>query len=229
MKRTATTLCAVLAIAASAVSAFAGVIRISQVYSGGGASTTPVTYKQDYVELFNASGSPVNIGGWTLAYGSATGNFSCTNCTFVLPANVIIQPCSYLLLGVGTAGTAGADFPIPADVTNSAGPNMSATAGKIAILSAGAPGASTCPGGTVEDEVSFGTATACEGTPTAALSKTTGDVRNNGGLDQSFNNVADFTIVSNPVPRNAASAPNTGCIATPVGPATWGLLKVMYR
>ena len=42
----------------------ANAVRISEVYSGGAGGSA--TYLRDYVELFNSSGSPVNVGGWAL-------------------------------------------------------------------------------------------------------------------------------------------------------------------
>ena len=67
----------VLAVLALATQAFAVSpdIRIAQVYGGGGANTGTPTYMKDYVVLFNASGFDVNISGWVLEYGSATGNW----------------------------------------------------------------------------------------------------------------------------------------------------------
>src|SRR5215470_17809365 len=73
MKKLAITFIAIVALASSAFASNA--VRISQVYSGGGASTGTPTYNKDYIELFNNSGSPVNIGDWVLEYGSAAGNW----------------------------------------------------------------------------------------------------------------------------------------------------------
>ena len=80
------------------------------MYGGGGGSTG--TYIYDYVELFNSGSTPVNVGGWVVEYGSATGNWgnAATN-YYVLPVGTTIQPCKYLLLRCGAAGTAGVAFP----------------------------------------------------------------------------------------------------------------------
>jgi hypothetical protein len=225
MKRVAIAF-AFLAICASSVDA--GPVRLSQVYSGGGSGTDPVTYKQDYLELFNNSGSAVDISGWLLCYASATGNFG-TSLSFTLPANTVIQPCSWLLIGCGTVGAAGADFPVTADVVMSSGPNLSATSGKIALISTGPAGTTTCPAGTVEDFVGFGTANCAEGTAVGVLSKTTGAVRLNGGITDTDNNSADFTVETAPVPRNSQSGMNPGCQAVPTQRSTWGVLKALYN
>jgi len=65
--------------------------------------------------------------------------------------------------------------------------------------------------GTLVDKIAFGTANCAEGTAVAALSVTTGAARNGDGLDDTDSNVADFTIVTAPVPRNAASPANPNC------------------
>ena len=225
MKKFATTLF-VLCLAAPA---FAGPVRISQVYGGGGSSsaTPPISvYQQDYVELHNVSASPAGVGGWVIAYASAAGLFGTNN--FTLPAGATIPPCGYLLIAVGTAGTAGVPVPSP-DFTNTSGPNISATDGKVALLSGGLPGTGTCPTGAVEDVVSFGAATACEGTPTGATARNTGLVRKLNGLQDGNDNLTDFDIVTGPTPRNSASPANPDCLATPARTSTWGTIKTLYR
>ena len=124
MKRLVTTF-ALLAVCAAPVLA-ANQVRISQVYGGGGGSTG--TYLRDYVEIYNSGNTPVNIGGWTLEYGSATGNWgSSAGNIFTFPVNTIIQPCQYLLLEAGANGTAGAALPVTPDFqTPTTGFSMSA-------------------------------------------------------------------------------------------------------
>ena len=46
-------------------------VVISQVYGGGGNSGA--TLKNDFIELFNLGGAAVNVTGWSVQYGSATG------------------------------------------------------------------------------------------------------------------------------------------------------------
>src|SRR5579884_3280259 len=108
---------AALAAFVFASSAFAGSpnIVISQVYGGGGASTGTPTYKTDYIELFNTSGAAVTLTGYSLQYGSATGNFSSV---FAIPAGTTIPAGGYLFAQVSTAGTAGANFPVAPDLTS---------------------------------------------------------------------------------------------------------------
>lgn len=213
-------LCLIAAVVpfAASLAASAADVRISQVFGGGGSSSTAALYKKDYVELFNAGSEPVNISGWVLAYGSATGNWaSAASNTFVFPKGTVIQPCSYLLVACGTAGTGGVDLPVTGDfVTTNI--NMSSSNGKIALFNAALTNVA-CGSeakGTLIDKVSYGTANCAEGgTAVAALTTTTGAVRNGGGMADTDSNVADFTVVSNPVPRNAQSATNPECGTQP--------------
>jgi hypothetical protein len=235
MKKIATSIIA-LALCAFAANAFAGAtnIRISQMYSGGGGSTG--TYIKDYVELFNPTGAAVNIGGWSLQYGSATGTVfgSATTNLFVFPANTTIQSCGYLLVECSSAGSAGAALPVTADLSTT-NMSMSGTTGKLALVNI-STGGNACSGnvsgGVFVDVVGWGTATCYETTLAAAPASTSHLLlRANGGLTDTDVNLADFTSVTtagNP-PRNSASVANPACLVTPASAQTWGRLKTIYR
>lgn len=223
-----------LVILALASSAFAADVRISQIYGGGGStSTTSVpTFNQDYVELFNATNNPVDISGWALEYGSATGTWgSFSDNYYVFPSGTIIEPCAYLLVGGKLLGTyTGA--PLPVAVDKLANFSASATGGKFALFTSlqlnVACGAET-PGSLV-DKVSFGTTTTCaEGTLMGPLSITTAGFRNQGGYTDTDNNLADFAVGA-PAPRNSFSLINDFC-GLPVSTETssFGALKATFR
>src|SRR3954452_6512232 len=109
---------------------------LSQVDGGGGGSTG--TYLYDYVEIKNISNSTQSLGGLSLYYGSATGNFASAAANgFALP-NVNVAPGKYFLVQLGNPGTAGAPLPVTPDAvtTNVA---MSASSGKIALLPSSFP------------------------------------------------------------------------------------------
>ena len=228
MKRLVTTF-ALLAVCAAPVLA-ANQVRISQVYGGGGGSSG--TYIRDYVEIYNSGNTPVNIGGWTLEYGSATGNWgSSAGNIFTFPVNTTIQPCQYLLLEAGANGTGGAALPVTPDFqTATTGFSMSATTGKVALFTAAnanlACGAEI--GGTLVDKVSYGTGNCPENTNVGTLSNTQGAVRNAAGATDTDHNLNDFTIVGNPIPRNGQSF-NPACLITPTKSSTWGQVKSIYR
>ncbi|MCU1291133.1 MAG: hypothetical protein JWN60_3362, partial [Acidobacteria bacterium] len=191
-------------------------IVISQVYGGGGSNSAGPTYKNDYVELFNISGVPQSLNGLALQYGSSAGQFgsSATN-IFALP-NVTLQPGQHYLVQLGTVGTAGADFPVTPDVVTT-NLNLSAASGKVALtntataLGCGAT-ATPCalPDSRIIDLVAYGEAGNAEGGASVnngtALTNTQGAVRKANGCTDTDNNNNDFTVVSNPVPRNLASA-----------------------
>ncbi len=45
-------------------------VVISQIYGGGGNSGAPL--RNDFIEIFNAGSTPVNLAGWSVQYASAT-------------------------------------------------------------------------------------------------------------------------------------------------------------
>ena len=177
-------------------------VRISQVYGGGGNAGAP--YTNDFVELFNASSSPVNIGGWVLTYASATGSFGGT--TLAIPAGTVIQPYRYYLIQLASGGAVGSALPT-ADLTGSI--NLSGTAGNIALITSAQTGSSNACStlaAILVDKIGFGsTANCAETTASAAPSNTTAVFRKGSGVVDTDNNSADCFAAA-PSPRNSASA-----------------------
>src|SRR5687767_15961484 len=80
-------------------------VVISQVYGGGGSGTAGTAYTNDYVELFNTSTAAVPIGGWSIQYGSTTGQFgSSSGNIFTIPAGTSLPAGRYLTVKFGSAG-----------------------------------------------------------------------------------------------------------------------------
>ena len=189
-------------------------VVISQVYPGGGSSAAGVLYKYDYVELHNISTITQDISNFSLQYGSATGNLggSATQ-IYGIQANTTIPAGGYLLIQMGAAGTAGADLPVTPDFI-SANVNLGGTSGKIALtnisvgLGCGATATPcTLPSVNIIDLVAWGTSNNAEGGATVGTTSiTTGAVRKGNGCQDTDNNLTDFDIISNPVPRNSATA-----------------------
>ncbi|HEU5450732.1 MAG TPA: PxKF domain-containing protein, partial [Terriglobales bacterium] len=155
------------------------------------------TYKNDFVELFNPGASPVSLSGWAVQYASASGTS-----WQVTTLSGTIDPGHYYLVqeAAGSGGTT--SLPTP-DSTGSI--SMSATAGKVALVSSTTALTGSCPTGFV-DLVGFGTANCFQGTAaTTAPSNTTAVLRNGNGCSNSHNNSADFATGA-PNPRNASSA-----------------------
>ncbi len=175
-------------------------VVISQVYGGGGNSGA--TYKNDFIELHNISSSPVDVSTWSVQYSSSTGtgNWFTTSLTGSIPAG------GYYLVQE-SAGTGGSTaLPTP-QVTGTIA--MSATAGKVALLSnqvalAGAMPASSA----IVDLVGYGTGTNFfEGSAVApTLTNTTADARKDSGSTDTDQNAADFASGA-PAPRNSATPP----------------------
>ena len=226
MKKLVTTL-ALLAICSTSALA-ANAVRISQVYGGGGSGTA--AYFDDYVELFNSSGSAVNISGWVLEYGSATGNWGSSALNiFTFPQGASIAPCSYVLVGLSNGG-GGAPLPVTPDYTGTL--TLSGTAGKVALFSVATGNANVACGaeaGPIVDKVAYGTGNCPEVAAVPALTSLTGAIRKVGGLTDTDNNLNDFTVESSFTPHNSHSPANTSCLATPATNGTWGSVKALYR
>jgi uncharacterized protein len=202
-------------------------VRISQVYGGGG--NTGAIYNQDFVELFNNSGAAINIGGWSIQYGSATGvSFGSTATNmYVFAANTMIQPCKYLLVGMAFGAGTGAALPT-VDFTGVIA--LSGTTGKVALIN-NSTGVNACSGNTVGgiyvDVASYGGN--CFETATGGVTTNpTAFIRNGGGTVDTDNNSTDFAVAA-PTPRNSASPASIACLATPTRSQTWGAIKTFYR
>ncbi|MGI9089766.1 MAG: DNA/RNA non-specific endonuclease [Gemmatimonadaceae bacterium] len=180
----------------SAVSATGGVV-VSQLYGGGG--NAGATYKNDYIELYNAGTADVSLTGYSVQYASSAGTtWQVTSLT-----GTIASGHYYLVQeSAGTGGTT--SLPTP-DATGSIA--MSATSGKVALVnSTTALTGSGCPfTSAIVDFVGFGSAASCfEGSGrTPTLSNTTAALRANDGAQDTNDNAADFTAAA-PFPRNSS-------------------------
>ena len=181
-------------------------VVISQVYGGGGGSTG--TYIFDYVELFNRGTDAVNINGWSIQYGSATG--ASWNKT---PLTGTLQPGQYYLIQQSNAGTVGIPLPTPDAIGTLL---MSATNGKVALVNADVALTGACPADAgIIDLVGYGVVNCAENTAVGPLTSTSVALRNNAGCSETDNNAADFTV-SLPTPRNSSAALNP-CNGPPAG------------
>src|SRR5438874_2333001 len=112
-------------------------VVISQVYGGGGNSGA--TYRNDFIELFNAGTASVNVSGWSVQYASATdssGGFGSANPSTNVPTVLsgTILPGHYYLIqeAAGAGGTT--NLPTPDATGNIA---MGATAARVALVNNG--------------------------------------------------------------------------------------------
>jgi predicted extracellular nuclease len=171
-------------------------VVISQVYGGGG--NAGATYRNDFIELLNVSSAPVNLTGWSVQYASSTGtSWQVTNLTGIL------QPGHYYLVQELAGANGTVDLPTPDAINTTA---LSATAGKVALVSNAVALSGACPTTSIVDLVGFGSGTNCsESSPTAAPSNTTAVLRKGSGCTDTDSNTADFSVGA-PQPRNSASA-----------------------
>jgi hypothetical protein len=193
---------ATLLLAAPAAPASSPGVVVSQVYAGGGNSGA--SFRNDFVELFNAGSSAVSIDGWTVQYASAAS----TSWQATALAGSI-APGHHYLVELSSAAAVGAALPAP-DATGTS--NLAVSGGKVAVVTGATEltcggSAGSCSGVSgIADFVGYGSAADYEGTAAAAaLSSSTAAIRAGAGCTDTGSNAADFTA-DTPTPRNSASA-----------------------
>src|SRR5215471_9431917 len=181
---------------------------ISQVYGGGGNSGA--TYQNDYIELFNPTGSSVSVAGWSVQYTSATGTGNFGGATnLITPLSGSILPGQYLLVQEASNAAVGTVLPT-ADVTDTTPINMAAGAGKVALVNTTTPlgcngGSTPCSPSalaTIVDLVGWDGANFFEGAgPGPTTTNITAAFRAADGCQDTDDNSTDFTAGA-PTPRN---------------------------
>jgi hypothetical protein len=181
-------------------------VKISQVYGGGGNSGS--TYKNDFIELFNQSTTPVDISAWSVQQLNATGTgaWNVTNLCAV-NSTCVIQPGHYYLVQE-SAGAGGTTNLPAADIVGTLA--LGAGSGKVALLNTTTPLSGSCPSGAgIADLVGYDSSATCfEGAPAPTPSNTTGVLRKGNGCTDTNNNSGDFVELG-PLPRNSSAPPQT--------------------
>jgi len=204
--RFATIAVAALHLSLVALAAASNEVVISQVYGGGGNSGAP--FHNDFVELFNRGSNTVSLAGWSVQYASSGGSTWQS-----APLDGSLEPGRHFLLQLAAGTGGGEPLPTP-DATG--GLNLSASAGKVALLGSMDPLSGACPAGAdIVDLIGYGNATACfEGSaPAPGGANARALFRASGGCVDSDDNAADF-FAATPAPRNRNS-PTNGCSAAP--------------
>lgn len=173
-------------------------IVISQLYTRGG--NIDAVYTQDYIELFNRSSQPVDVGTWSVQVSNA----STTNWAVVSLTGKTMLAGQYLLVAGASGGSAG--VPLPGyDVSSSV--SVLSGGGQIALVASVTPltcdAATSCAAASgVVDFLGYGTLGAHSegGRPAAAPSSSEALYRKAGGCTDTNVNSADFELKP-PSPR----------------------------
>jgi len=169
-------------------------VTISQVYGGGGNSGA--LYKNDFIELYNAGTSTVDLSSYAVQYASAA---SSSWSETVLSGSLLPGHHYLVAEAQGAGGTQ--NLPTP-QATGTI--NLAATSGKVVLTKTQTLLTVDNPNGdsNLVDFVGFGSADAYEGAGAApTLSNTTSGLRANSGATDTNNNSADFSAGA-PNPRN---------------------------
>lgn len=179
-------------------------LTIARVFGGGG--NTGSDYKNDYVEVFNKSAAPINLGTYSLQYASSGGTIDATKTTPL--SSVVLGPGQYYLLAGNANGGGTTNLPTP-DQTNNAYA-LSSTNATVFLVSKTTTIASATDTAIV-DLLGYGSTGSAEGTATAVLSNTTQATRKGNGCTDTDNNAADFVLgsaASSTTPaRNSSTTP----------------------
>ncbi len=180
-------------------------VVISQVYGGGGNQGPPAgVFSADFVEIYNRSGAPVNLDGWSLQYAGPTTAPGFDNPNDRVALSGVIRPGQAMLVQMSPVGLVGSALPTPDFVAPLGG--MGNNSGRVALVNSTTLIGSACASGSIVDLVGYGSAAICfEGAaPTIDTENDTGAIRKSSGLQDSNQNFNDF-LVATPSPRNRST------------------------
>ncbi|HYW70833.1 MAG TPA: lamin tail domain-containing protein, partial [Pyrinomonadaceae bacterium] len=188
-------------------------MRITQVYTHGGEAGA--TFLNDYIEIFNAGNTTININGWAVVVNTLEGSTQQAFAAKYTSDNQI-TPGMHLLIRYAGNGSNGQ--PLTGLLSTINDISLGSTSGQVFLLSPAQVTnfTPTCPTslgptGTVTDFFGYGPTSCSETSPAPALTQANKSLtRINGGCTDTDNNLSDFSIVD-PNPRNIFSA------ATPCG------------
>ena len=215
------------AVPASANPAGTGLV-INEVYGGGGNAGAP--YTNDFVELYNPTGSAISLAGLSLQYRSATST-SAPTAAGVNALSGSVPAHSHFLIQLAAGSTVSASLPSP-DLTISSGAiNLSATGGQVYLVNGttgiAAQTSTAAPwsfASSVVDFVGWGSTTSVfEGSNHAGTTANGTSISRAATGADSNDNATDFAAAAAPTPMNAAggsSGGGTSAIPYGAGPQT---------
>lgn len=158
--------------------------------------------------MYNRSDAPLSLSGLSLQYGSATG----TGPWQMVNLSGTVAAGGYFLVGfVASASDGGAVNTIAPDLSTTV--NLSASGGKLALVSGNTPLTGACPlGPQVLDALGFGASNCSETRPVASSGNTRPLVRADAVACVDTNDNASDFVAANVSPRNSATPPSAcGC------------------
>ena len=168
---------------------------ISEIYGGGG--TLNGSYKNDYLQIFNLSSSPIDLRGYSVQIAPTSGNsWSVINLSGIIKAN------HWFLVKGGSEGPVGDDLPVADAKANF---DINIESGKVALVNSNKALTTSCIpfNENIIDFVGYGNNADCSETSSApAHSNTSATSRVNFASDAN-NNSTDFTVFP-PNPRNTS-------------------------
>ncbi|HYW70148.1 MAG TPA: lamin tail domain-containing protein, partial [Pyrinomonadaceae bacterium] len=177
-------------------------IRISQIYTRGGEAGA--TFQPDFIEIFNAGTTTININGWGIIVDTFEGSTEqAVGARYT--SDTLVTPGMHLLIRFATAGNSGQ--PLTGVLPTVTSTSLGSTSGKIFLLSPSQTQTTGCPtsigpSGTVSDLLGYGPTTCSEGSPAPAPPAANKSItRVNGNCLDTDNNSTDFTV-TDPNPRN---------------------------
>jgi hypothetical protein len=183
-------------------------VRISQVYGGG--NNSGATYRNDFIELYNAGTSAQNLTGWSIQYVTAA-SIDGANWTKVNLSGAI-QPKSYFLI-LCSGGTSNG-IALPTSDLSGTSINLATAGGKVALVNSTTTLSVQSPSGaSVMDLIGYGGANASETSAAPQHSNTSALLRSGNGETDSNNNSSDFSL-GTPSPRNSATAVNPSLVTS---------------
>jgi hypothetical protein len=177
-------------------------VVISQVYGGGGNDGSG--YNGDYAEIFNRSGLPVSLDGWSFQSARVSDQGFDSRIAYL---SGTINPGEYRLIVTNQLSQVGAALP-SADFTPTPAFGMESSFGRVALVSSTNLLHQDYTRADVVDLVGYGVlAQSFEGVaPTGALSDVLVAVRKEGGCLDTDQNAVDFDVVlALTLPHNSRS------------------------
>lgn len=173
-------------------------VVINEIYTDGG--LTAATYTNDFVELYNVSGTSCSLSNFSIQV--STGNANNFPNVFAFPTGSVINSTGFFLIKFGSGGSVGSTIPAP-DFTATLDLNSS---GKIALVASVSSLVGNCSSNLTNslDYVGYGSTNCFLGAGSAGSPTPTSSAQRLFNGYNTDNNNADFTVRT-PTPRNTLS------------------------